>query len=619
MNKFFSRWFVALVALLSAASALADPPSRVGRLAVHGGEVMVAHAGGEWRSVASNYPITGGDNVYVGPTGRAEIDFGSGLAWLSGGTTLYFEQLDDSHFRARMSDGQLVVRLRELDRGETARIDTRNGSIDLTTPGLFRVETGANNNSRGDLIHVKYGNAELSTGAAYEPLRGGDAAEFSGNRIGYLNIRGDDAFGAWADSRDRRYEGQRYAYVSPNMVGWRDLDEYGSWRESGSYGWVWYPRRVANDWAPYRFGHWTFVSPWGWTWVDDAPWGFAPFHYGRWVNTNGRWGWTPGPWERRPVYSPALVAWQGNVGGASFSVNIGSSALVYWTPLSWGEAYYPSYTVSANHWRLLNRPHVHNSVGYSYAAPRGTVYRNWNVLNGATAVEAAVVANARAVAPMARAMGPLPTTSQVEAYPVMDRIKPAYGGAPSQYGAPARQQAPTMVNEAAVPRAIPVNPGAQIVTQPAPAVPNVRPQQQPLPPVVPTQPAVVREQGITTQMAPPVQQPMQQPMPPQNNVRAPGAMSAPSRVMAPNAGLQTQPAQPAQPQQALPPLTQQDTRRVAPAQGRGEAPAPRVEQPYVEPIPRAPRAMPAAPVRVQPQQGDESRRATEEQPDKPKR
>ena len=25
-------------------------------------------------------------------------------------------------------------------------------------------------------------------------------------------------------------------------------------------------------------------APWGWTWVDDAPWGFAPFHYGRWVN-----------------------------------------------------------------------------------------------------------------------------------------------------------------------------------------------------------------------------------------------------------------------------------------------------------------------------------------------
>ena len=24
-----------------------------------------------------------------------------------------------------------------------------------------------------------------------------------------------------------------------------------------------------------------YVRP-GWTWVDDAPWGWAPYHYGRW-------------------------------------------------------------------------------------------------------------------------------------------------------------------------------------------------------------------------------------------------------------------------------------------------------------------------------------------------
>ena len=35
-------------------------------------------------------------------------------------------------------------------------------------------------------------------------------------------------------------------------------------------------------WVPYRHGHWA-MSPWGWTWIDDAPWGFAPSHYGRWA------------------------------------------------------------------------------------------------------------------------------------------------------------------------------------------------------------------------------------------------------------------------------------------------------------------------------------------------
>jgi hypothetical protein len=608
MNTKFSRFLVGLVALIGAASAWADPPSRVGRLAVFGGEVMVAHAGGDWRTVTQNYPITDGDNVYVSVDGRAEVDFGSGLAWLSGGSTVYFERLDDNHFSVRMSDGQMMVRIRELDRGETARIDTREGTIDITSPGLFRVETGGYNASRGDVIHVKYGNAGVSAGGTYQTLRGGDAAEFRGNRMGFLNIRGDDSFGEWADSRDRRYVGQRFAYVSPNMVGWRDLDEHGMWREVGTYGWVWFPRRVASDWAPYRFGHWTFVAPWGWTWVDDAPWGFAPFHYGRWVNLNGRWAWTPGPFERRPVYSPALVAWKGNVGGASISVNIGSNSLVYWTPLSWGEAYYPSYTVSSNYWRLVNRPYVHHSVEYAPTAPRGVSYRNWNVLNGATAVEAAVVASARAVAPVARSMGPLPTTSQVEAYPVMDRIKPAYGGAPiQQYSSPAPRQ-PVMVNEQATVRAVPVNPGAQIVTQPAPV------RSQPLPPIAPSQPQIVREQGVQTQVAP-VQQPVQQQQFQQPGARITSPMAPPpSRVMAPNAAPGTQPI-------AQPVPQVQDTRRIAPAQGRGEAPIARPEQQqFVEPIPRAPRAMPAMPARVQPvQPGEQARRAGDEKPDSPKR
>ena len=53
---------------------------------------------------------------------------------------------------------------------------------------------------------------------------------------------------------------------------------------------MWMPNGVAADWAPYRYGHWVWISPWGWTWVDDASWGFAPFHYGRWVQCRRRVG-----------------------------------------------------------------------------------------------------------------------------------------------------------------------------------------------------------------------------------------------------------------------------------------------------------------------------------------
>src|SRR5207249_2027001 len=43
------------------------------------------------------------------------------------------------------------------------------------------------------------------------------------------------------------------------------------------------------------------------TWVDTAPWGWAPYHYGRWVFVDGFWAWAPGPIVHRAVYAPALV------------------------------------------------------------------------------------------------------------------------------------------------------------------------------------------------------------------------------------------------------------------------------------------------------------------------
>jgi len=42
-------------------------------------------------------------------------------------------------------------------------------------------------------------------------------------------------------------------------------------------------RMFSRDWAPYREGHWAWIEPWGWTWVDDASFGFVTSHYGRWA------------------------------------------------------------------------------------------------------------------------------------------------------------------------------------------------------------------------------------------------------------------------------------------------------------------------------------------------
>jgi hypothetical protein len=82
------------------------------------------------------------------------------------------------------------------------------------------------------------------------------------------------------------------------------LAPYGDWFWLDPYGWVWCPHGVAVDWRPYSDGDWAYTDC-GWTLVSDAPWGWAPFHYGRWCFHEHRgWCWVPDH-----VWGPAWVSW----------------------------------------------------------------------------------------------------------------------------------------------------------------------------------------------------------------------------------------------------------------------------------------------------------------------
>src|SRR5437588_11460790 len=130
-----------------------------------------------------------------------------------------------------------------------------------------------------------------------------------------VDILRSDVFDDWAFGRDGREDrADASNYVSQEMTGYEDLDEYGRWRYVSDYGPVWIPASIPVGWAPYRYGHWVWIRPWGWTWVDDEPWGFAPFHYGRWAYVENGWCWVPGSVVVRPVYAPALVVSVGDQG-----------------------------------------------------------------------------------------------------------------------------------------------------------------------------------------------------------------------------------------------------------------------------------------------------------------
>jgi hypothetical protein len=88
---------------------------------------------------------------------------------------------------------------------------------------------------------------------------------------------------------------------------YRKLEPYGAWRETSDYGYVWQPREAeeSRDWRPYIDGRWVYTDA-GWTWVSDEPFGWATYHYGRWVRLRRvGWVWVPGQ-----EWAPAWVSWR---------------------------------------------------------------------------------------------------------------------------------------------------------------------------------------------------------------------------------------------------------------------------------------------------------------------
>ncbi len=84
-----------------------------------------------------------------------------------------------------------------------------------------------------------------------------------------------------------------------------ELSPYGTWIQDPQYGYVWRPDVDQAEFRPYYSnGHWV-MTEYGNTWVSDYEWGWAPFHYGRWVTDRfNQWLWLPDT-----TWGPAWVNW----------------------------------------------------------------------------------------------------------------------------------------------------------------------------------------------------------------------------------------------------------------------------------------------------------------------
>jgi len=366
-----------------------DPPTRVADLNYITGNVSIQPAGADdWSPAVVNRPFTTGDNLWADTDARAELHLNNAVLRLGPQSSMGFLNLDDHFVQIRFTQGELVLRARHLADGDTFEVDTPNAAITISHGGEYRFN--ADPDAATTWVVVRRGQADVTGGGQAFTLNANNSAQLSGTDQLAYDVQfapQPDWFEAWAEDRDaHEARSQSARYLPPGVIGYQELDTYGTWRDTPGYGPVWYPT-VDTGWAPYRNGHWAWIEPWGWSWVDDAPWGFAPAHYGRWAYLAGGWGWIPGPLAivaggptmMAPVYAPALVAFIGG-GGWGASLSFGGPA-VGWVPLGPGEVYAPAYQVSPSYFRTVNvsSTTIVNTVNITNVY--NNVYVNKNVTN----------------------------------------------------------------------------------------------------------------------------------------------------------------------------------------------------------------------------------------------
>lgn len=140
-----------------------------------------------------------------------------------------------------------------------------------------------------------------------------------------------------------------------------ELEPYGRWIHDREYGYVWSPG-VSRNFQPYATnGRWV-VTEYGNTWLSDYPWGWAPFHYGRWTFDDFYgWIWVPG-YE----WGPAWVSWRH--GGGYYG----------WAPLPPGINIHVSINIPASRWIFVPQRYITSPRIYNYYAPRTRVVNIYN-------------------------------------------------------------------------------------------------------------------------------------------------------------------------------------------------------------------------------------------------
>jgi hypothetical protein len=600
--KSLAAFAIALSGLAASGLALADPPTRVARVAYEHGVVSFSPAGDDqWGRAVLNRPLTSGDRLWVDDGARAELQIGGAALRLGEDTSASLLNFDDRLAQLRLEQGELSMHVWRIAPGQAIEVDTPNLAYVIRRPGSYRIDVDANDGWTS--VATRDGSADVYGEDASFRMRPGESYRFYDTGLRDYErfaVAPPDDLERWASARDRQWEHSVSArYVPRELIGYQDLDEYGHWRDDPGYGHVWIPAHVQAGWAPYRDGHWSWVEPWGWTWIDDAPWGFACSHYGRWANLSGQWAWVPGPANVQAVYAPALVAF---VAGNGFNLAFasGSAPAVAWFPLAPREVYRPAYQVSREYFTRVNTSNTVVNVTnittvYNTRSETKVVYANQRVPGAVVAMPAQAFVQSRPVPKEVVHVQPqqMASVAPVAAPPVAPVRTSFIGASPAaQHPPQAALQRPVVARTAPPPAPAPVAQRlAALAAHPGQPLPPPAPAAAPAHGTTPSAaPAPAAPVKVVQAPAPSASLPAAPPPPapgarPGEHRRGPAAAAASSPAPAPGGSHPAAPAAPAA-SHAAPPAPA--AAPVSPA-NRQQAPAS-----SARPVPATPPA-PAAP------------------------
>ena len=321
--------------------------SRAVRLSSVEGNVRVVQDGEVIADPAlANLPLFEGSEITTGNEGRAEIQFEDGsVARLSPNTTLALSVLQQKGTGTRteivMNSGLAYFELQPSTPEHSFRVNYGPAAFSASSFSVIRVISDTPPAS----LAVFSGNIHLARGETVQvDIHSGESLTLEGSDSASYNLTESiepDSWDAWNSDRDQVLNTESADKTAATgslkdypSVGLSDLDANGNWYNVPGQGYVWSPydaQLEGASWDPYGYGHWVYYPRFGYVWVSDYAWGYAPFQCGLWdYFDNFGWSWAPGagcnPWWGEGFYGA------GYYGGGGWGYRLGNYPPGYHPP-----------------------------------------------------------------------------------------------------------------------------------------------------------------------------------------------------------------------------------------------------------------------------------------------